>query len=106
MYDADLAGRTLIASFMTLAELDRWTIQSKWGEARRNWLRLYLEPFAVMPYNRALCTKWAEVTVSAQANGHRIECAYVDLSQCVGGPHPIPAVAAMQQNQPQPTEPK
>lgn len=43
---------------MTMAELDRWTIQSKWGEARRNWLRLYLEPFVVMPYNRAL---WANV---------------------------------------------
>jgi tRNA(fMet)-specific endonuclease VapC len=40
-YDADLADRTLIVSFMTLAELDRWTIQSKWSEARRNWLRLY-----------------------------------------------------------------
>ena len=42
---------------------------------RRHWLRLYLEPFVVLPYNRALCTKWAEVTVAAQANGHRIECA-------------------------------
>jgi predicted nucleic acid-binding protein len=61
-YDSDLAGKTLILSFMTIAELDRWTIQSRWGEARRNWLRLYLEPFAILPYNRSLCEKWAEVT--------------------------------------------
>ena len=54
LYDADLADHTLIVSFMTLAELDRWTIQSKWSEARRNWLRLYLESFVLMPYNRAL----------------------------------------------------
>ncbi len=74
-YDADLAGQILIASFMTIAELDRWTIQSKWGEAWRNWLRLYLVPFVVVPYNRALCTKWAEVTVAAQASGYPIECA-------------------------------
>jgi tRNA(fMet)-specific endonuclease VapC len=74
-YDPDLAGRNLIVSFMTLAELDRWAIQSKWSDARRNWLHLYLEPFIVMPYNRALCTKWAQVTVAAQANGYRIECA-------------------------------
>jgi predicted nucleic acid-binding protein len=60
---------------MTLAELDRWTIQSKWSEARRNWLRLYLEPFVLMPYDRALCNKWAEVTVAAQASGYRIEFA-------------------------------
>jgi predicted nucleic acid-binding protein len=53
-YDADLAGRNLIISFMTLAELDRWAIQSKWGDARRNWLRLYLEPFVILPFNRTL----------------------------------------------------
>jgi hypothetical protein len=53
-YDAGLADRTLIVSFMTLAELGRWTVQSKWSEARRNWLRLYLESFVLMPYNRAL----------------------------------------------------
>ena len=29
----------------------------------------------ILPYNRALCTRWAEVTVGAQANGYRIECA-------------------------------
>lgn len=60
---------------MTLAELDRWAIQSKWGEPRRNWLRLYPEPFVILPYSRALCTKWAEVTAAAQASGYRIECA-------------------------------
>ena len=75
LYDADLIGHTLVISFMTLAELDRWAIQSKWGAARRNWLRLYLDPFVVLPYSRALCTRWAEVTVDARASGHRIECA-------------------------------
>jgi tRNA(fMet)-specific endonuclease VapC len=60
---------------MTIAELDRWAIQSSWSEARRDWLRLYLEPFVVLPFNRALCTKWAEITVAAQARGRRIECA-------------------------------
>ena len=29
IYESDLAGRTLLISFMTLAELDRWAIQSK-----------------------------------------------------------------------------
>jgi predicted nucleic acid-binding protein len=75
LYEPDLAGKTLLISFMSLAELDRWTIQSKWGEARRGWLRSYLDRFAVLPYNRALCTKWAEVTVAAQNCGCRIECA-------------------------------
>jgi tRNA(fMet)-specific endonuclease VapC len=74
LYDFELLGHTLVLSFMTLAELDRWVIQRKWGDARRIWLNRYLDPFVILPYSRALCTKWAEVT-GAQARGHRIECA-------------------------------
>jgi tRNA(fMet)-specific endonuclease VapC len=74
IYESDLAGRTLLISFMTQAELDRWAIQSKWGEARRRWLRLYLERFVILPYRRRLCTIWAEVTVAVQSRGCRIEC--------------------------------
>jgi tRNA(fMet)-specific endonuclease VapC len=67
LYEADLAGCTLLISFMTVAELDRWAIQSRWGPPRREWLRLYLERFVMLPM-------WAEVTVAAQARGSRIEC--------------------------------
>jgi tRNA(fMet)-specific endonuclease VapC len=75
LYEADLAGCTLLISFMTLAELDRWAIPSNWGTARREWLRLYLERFVLLPYSRRLCRMWAETTVAARARGCRIECA-------------------------------
>jgi predicted nucleic acid-binding protein len=75
LYEAGLAGRTLLISFMSLAELDRGAIQAAWGETRRHWLRLYRERFVVPPYSRALCTQRAKVTVAAQARGCRIECA-------------------------------
>ena len=75
VYETDLAGSTLMISFMTLAELDRWALKSNWGPARREWLRLYLEKFVLLPYSRRLCTLWAEVTVAAQSKGRRIECA-------------------------------
>lgn len=74
-YLPDLKHRTPMISFMTLAELDRWVLNAQWGEARRKRLREYLEPFVVLPYDRDLCTKWAEVTVAAQACGRRIDCA-------------------------------
>jgi len=74
-YLPDLMDRTPMISFMTVAELDRWVLEARWGEARRKRLREYLEPFVVFPYDRRLCTKWAEVTVSAQAGGRRIDCA-------------------------------
>jgi predicted nucleic acid-binding protein len=74
-YLPDLAGRTPLISFMTLAELDRWVIAACWGEARRDKLREYLDRFVILPYDRALCTKWAEITVAARSCGRRIDCA-------------------------------
>jgi len=75
LYEPDLVDCTLLISFMTLAELDRWAIQANWATARREWLRLYLARFVLLPYSRRLCTTWAEVTVAAQSRGCRIECA-------------------------------
>ena len=74
-YLPDLADRIPIISFMTVAELDRWVLEARWGDARRKKLHDYLEPFVVLPYDRDLCLKWAEVTVAALTCGRRIECA-------------------------------
>jgi predicted nucleic acid-binding protein len=74
-YLPDLADRVPIVSFMTVAELDRWVLEARWGDARRKKLHDYLGPFVVLPYDRDLCLKWAEVTVAAQACGRRIDCA-------------------------------
>jgi predicted nucleic acid-binding protein len=74
-YLPDLRDRTAVLSFMTLAELDRWVLDSDWGNERRSRLQQYLKPFVVLPYHRELCAKWAEVTVAAKAAGRRIDCA-------------------------------
>jgi predicted nucleic acid-binding protein len=54
LYESDHVGRNLLVSFMTLAELDRWAVQFQWGVARRDWLRLYVEKFVLLPYTRRL----------------------------------------------------
>jgi predicted nucleic acid-binding protein len=74
-YLPDPIDRSPIISFMTVAELDRWALQAGWGAARRTRLQEDLERFVIFPYDRELCTKWAEVTVAAQSGGRRIECA-------------------------------
>jgi tRNA(fMet)-specific endonuclease VapC len=74
-YDPELAGRVTLISFMTVAELERWAVQYRWGEQRWHWLHLYLNRFTVVPSSPDLCRKWAEVMVAAQAAGRRIECA-------------------------------
>jgi predicted nucleic acid-binding protein len=74
-YDPELAGRVALISFMTVAEVERWAIQYRWGEHRLHWLHLHLKRFTVVPSSPDLCRKWAEVMVVAQAAGRRIECA-------------------------------
>jgi len=74
-YLPDLMGRTLAISFMTLAELYRWALQSAWGMSRWKQLEAYLDQFVILPYSKRLCSQWAEVMVVAQANGYRIDCA-------------------------------
>jgi predicted nucleic acid-binding protein len=75
LYDPELAGRVALISFMTVAELERWAIQYRWGEHRRHWLHHYLGRFTVVPSSPDLCRMWAEAMVAAQAAGRRIECA-------------------------------
>lgn len=66
---SELAGRVLLISFMTVAELERWAIQHRWNPQRLHWLHLYLGRFTIVPSSPDLCRQWAEVTVAAQAAG-------------------------------------
>jgi tRNA(fMet)-specific endonuclease VapC len=75
LYAGDLEARPAGISFMTIAELERWALQYRWNSQRLHWLRLYIDRFTVIPSSPDLCRKWAEVMVSAQAAGRRIETA-------------------------------
>ena len=74
-YDPDLAGRVTLISFMTVAEMERWSLQYHWNQQRLDRLHQYLRRFTVVPSSPDLCRKWAEVTIAARAAGRRIECA-------------------------------
>ncbi|MEO8098376.1 MAG: PIN domain-containing protein [Acidobacteriota bacterium] len=75
LYDLDLADRTLLISFIAIAELERWALQHRWSDQRINCLRMYLQKFTIVPSSPDLCRKWAQVMVAAQAAGRRIESA-------------------------------
>jgi tRNA(fMet)-specific endonuclease VapC len=75
LYYREIYGGVAYLSFMTIAELKRWTLQAAWGKQRLQSLDEYLEGFVVIPSSPDPCDKWAEVTVAAQAAGRRIECA-------------------------------
>lgn len=70
-----LTGRLLAVSFMTIAELDRWALQYRWGSARLERLAVFLEQFVVVLADRALCHTWAEVMDGARRRGRPISTA-------------------------------
>lgn len=75
LYRPHLTGRILVLSFMSLAEIDRWTLERNWREGRRKRMQQFLNSYIVYPYDRELCRKWAEVTVSARRRGRPIDTA-------------------------------
>jgi predicted nucleic acid-binding protein len=60
---------------MTVAELERWTLERNWGRARREELYRFLDPLTTVFVNRALCRTWAEVTDQARRRGRPIQTA-------------------------------
>jgi len=68
-----ITGRLLGISFMTLAELERWPLERAWGLARRLDLARHLTHYVVLPVNRELCLRWAEVSFEARKRGRPIQ---------------------------------
>lgn len=75
LYRPHLTGRLLIVSFMTVAELDFWSLARNWGTARRTALEQHLRQFLISPFDRDLCRIWAEVCNSARRQGRAITTA-------------------------------
>jgi tRNA(fMet)-specific endonuclease VapC len=70
-----ITGRLLGISFMTLAELERWSLERGWGPKRKVELAEHVSRYAVLPVSRELCVKWAEVTFAAKRRGRPIHSA-------------------------------
>jgi tRNA(fMet)-specific endonuclease VapC len=74
-YRAQITGRLIGISFMTLAELERWPLERQWGAVRKADLVQHLTKYVVLPVNRELCTKWAEVSWESRRKGRPIQTA-------------------------------
>ena len=75
LYREYLADKILIVSFMTIAELDRWAIERKWGQAKKDNMEEHLRKFVIYPFNRVLCLEWAKLSDLARRKGRPIQCA-------------------------------
>jgi tRNA(fMet)-specific endonuclease VapC len=75
LYERHVSRRFLAISFMTFAELERWTLERNWGKPRRTELRDFLKKFVVLPADDELCRKWAEVSFARRRVGRPIQTA-------------------------------
>ena len=74
-YRPHITGKLLGISFMTLAELERWSLERNWGAVRRLELSQHLTHYTVLQVNRGLCVQWAEISVAARKKGRPIQTA-------------------------------
>ena len=74
-YDADARGKTLCLSFMSVAELKRWSLSRGWGAAKRRLLEEQIARFVVLPYDDPMADAWARITHTRAGAGRPIECA-------------------------------
>jgi predicted nucleic acid-binding protein len=75
-YVAHWTGKTLVVSFMTLAELKLWALVRNWGPARAERLTAYMaRHFVVHPVDERLCGLWAAVMAQSRAQGKRLQTA-------------------------------
>ncbi|HKQ76716.1 MAG TPA: type II toxin-antitoxin system VapC family toxin [Blastocatellia bacterium] len=74
LYTPHLADAVPGISFMTLAEMEQWSILRNWGAQRHaEMLRFIKEEFVVVNSDEALCRKWAEVRGATARAGRHIE---------------------------------
>jgi len=85
-YMARWAGKTLVVSFMRLAELQLWALVRKWGSDRTERLRSFLvQHFVVHPVDERLCGLWAAVMAESQSKAEAPNRRCLDRGDGFGG---------------------
>jgi predicted nucleic acid-binding protein len=72
LYEPHLNDPPFIISFMSLAELRRWTLERTWGEKRRMELEEYLARYFILHSDDLMCDRWAHAVNSAHRRGRPI----------------------------------
>jgi tRNA(fMet)-specific endonuclease VapC len=66
LYRRHLSSPPFNISFMTLAELRRWTLHRNWGTARRLNFEAYLARYRVVFAGDDMCELWAQAMDSSR----------------------------------------
>jgi len=72
LYEPHLNDPPFIVSFMSLAELRRWTLERNWGEGRRQEPEGYLTRYLILHSDDLMSDRWAYAMNSARLQGQPI----------------------------------
>lgn len=67
--ESKLDGNTLAMSFVTVGELEKWTLVRHWGPSRLGALDTFMRRVGVLPYDKRVSRKWGQVQARAQLRG-------------------------------------
>jgi len=83
-FEGIIQGKLLALSFMSEAELYRWSIVRNWGEKKIERLEKAIERFALLPYDRELGKAWARVMSACSEKGLTIapSDAWISATAC------------------------
>jgi tRNA(fMet)-specific endonuclease VapC len=60
-YQSHIQGKRACLSFMTVAELYRWTIMRNWQSKRVDQMRNEIKQHVVIPFDDAMAWQWAQI---------------------------------------------
>lgn len=66
---AQLAGRTMFLTFVTVGELMKWAEVYQWGLRRRTGLVTWLGQSVIIPYDVQVAYRWGVLAGAAQRRG-------------------------------------
>ena len=70
-----VAGRQLVISFMTQAELLLWPAANNWGSARRAALEQHMALYLTLHPDERTCALWAQIVDQCRRAGQSIQTA-------------------------------
>ena len=67
-----LVGKRPVLSFVSVAELFKWTVKRRWGPRKIQELESSLRRYVVVPYDRDIAWGWARLVVACEDAGRPI----------------------------------
>lgn len=73
LYIPHIKGQFLIVSFMTVAEIEVWSLRANWGARRKSEFEKSLRRYFIQTSTREICLIWAQAIDNGRRTGMNID---------------------------------